>query len=161
MSQDPIAVFYEHPEWFKPMFAEFERRGIPYVKLHAGRHWYDPARLSVPYSLIVNRMSPSAFTRGHADTIPYTLNYLAYLKDIGANVLNGYDAYRNEFSKAGQIALLSHLGIRHPKTRVIILSVMENNSPVAQEARDLGVFDYFRKPPNFQNLLERIAEAMA
>ena len=25
-----IAIFYEHPEWFKPMFAELNRRGIAY-----------------------------------------------------------------------------------------------------------------------------------
>ena len=119
MPKDPIAVFYEHPKWFKPMFTEFERRGVPFKKLRADQHWYDPHQRNIPYSLIVNRMSPSAGTRGRADTIPYTMNYLAYLKDIGANVLNGYDAYLNEFSKAGQIALLSRLGIRHPSSRVI------------------------------------------
>ena len=27
----PIAILYEHPEWFKPLFAELERRDIPYV----------------------------------------------------------------------------------------------------------------------------------
>ncbi|MFQ6028728.1 MAG: RimK family alpha-L-glutamate ligase, partial [Dehalococcoidia bacterium] len=72
-----------------------------------------------PYSLIVNRMSPSAFTRGHAHAIPYTLQYLAYLKEIGAQVLNGYDAYVYEFSKARQISLLHRLGLRYPRARVI------------------------------------------
>ncbi len=55
---------------------------------------------------------------------------------------------------------LRWIRINHPKTKVIILSVLETNSPVAQEARDMGVFDYFRKPPNFQDLLARIGEAM-
>ena len=25
----PIAIYYEHPEWFRPLFAELDRRGIP------------------------------------------------------------------------------------------------------------------------------------
>jgi hypothetical protein len=64
-------------------------------------------------------MSPSAHTRGHTQAIFYTLNYLAYLKDIGANVLNGYDAYVYEFSKARQLSLLHRLGLRYPRARVI------------------------------------------
>ncbi len=55
---------------------------------------------------------------------------------------------------------LRWIRINHPKTKVIILSVLESNSPAAQEAKDMGVFDYFRKPPNFQDLLARIEEAM-
>ncbi len=29
----PIAIYYEQPNWFKPLFAELDRRGTPYVKL--------------------------------------------------------------------------------------------------------------------------------
>ena len=36
----------------------------------------------------------SAHTRGHPQAIFYTLEYLAYLKEIGANVLHGYDGGR-------------------------------------------------------------------
>ncbi|HXO40925.1 MAG TPA: hypothetical protein VN999_05710, partial [Thermoanaerobaculia bacterium] len=39
----PLAVYYEHPVWFERLFAELDRRGTPYVKLHAGSHFYDPA----------------------------------------------------------------------------------------------------------------------
>jgi biotin carboxylase len=49
----------------------------------------------------------------------YTLHYLAYLQEIGANVLNGYDTYVYEFSKARQIGLLHRLGLRYPCTRVV------------------------------------------
>ena len=116
---DTIAVYYEHPEWFEPMFAEFDRRGVAYERLLAHEHVFNPSNLETPYALVLNRMSPSAFTRGRAHTIPYTLQYLAYLKDIGANVLNGFDAYQYEFSKARQLGLLAELGIKHPKSRVI------------------------------------------
>jgi glutathione synthase/RimK-type ligase-like ATP-grasp enzyme len=42
----PLAVYYEHPVWFERLFAELDRRGTPYVKLHSGSHFYDPAGLA-------------------------------------------------------------------------------------------------------------------
>ena len=30
---DPIGVLYEHPEWFAPLFAELDRRGLPYTPI--------------------------------------------------------------------------------------------------------------------------------
>ncbi len=113
----PLAVFYEHLEWFRPLFAELDRRGVPYVRLLAHRHHFDPDERECPYALVVNRMSPSARTRGHADAIPYTLEYLAHLEAIGTNVLNGYQAYRYEFSKARQLGLMARLGLPHPRAR--------------------------------------------
>jgi RimK-like ATP-grasp domain len=114
-----IAIFYEHPEWFTALFAELDRRGIAYNRLLAHAHGFDPAEAHTPYALIVNRMSPSAYVRGHAQAIFYTLHYLAHLQAIGANVLNGYDAYVYEFSKARQLGLLHRLGLRYPRARVI------------------------------------------
>ncbi len=114
-----IAVFYEHPEWFTLLFAELDRRGVAYDRLLAYEHQFDPTEQSCRYALIVNRMSPSAYTRGHAPAIFYTLQYLSHLKEIGADVLNGYDAYLYEFSKARQLALLHRLGLRYPRARVI------------------------------------------
>src|ERR671923_1987168 len=114
-----LAIYYEHPEWFKPLFAELDRRGVAYDHLLAHEHAFDPAMRTSPYALIVNRMSPSAFKRGHTQAIFGTLPYLAYLKEIGANVLNGYDAYVYEFSKARQLGLLHRLGLPYPRARVI------------------------------------------
>ena len=39
----PIAVYHEHQEWFRPLFAELDRRGTPYVRIDARRHHYDVA----------------------------------------------------------------------------------------------------------------------
>ncbi len=114
-----LAIFYEHPEWFKPLFVELDRRGVPHDRLLAHEHHFDPTERHSPYALIVNRMSPSAHTRGHTQAIFYALQYLAYLKEIGANVLNGYDAYVYEFSKVRQLMLLERLGLRYPRARVI------------------------------------------
>ena len=72
----PIAVFYEHPEWFRPLFATLDRRGLPYVRLRADRHGFDPSATSVPYSLVVNRMSASSYLRGHTNAIFQAQQYL-------------------------------------------------------------------------------------
>jgi len=26
---NPIAIFHEHPDWFRPLFAELDRRAVP------------------------------------------------------------------------------------------------------------------------------------
>ena len=114
----PIGVLYEHPQWFEPLFAELDRRGLPYERVDATELVFDPADPEPRYSLLVNRMSPSAWTRGNANSIFQTLHYLAYLDRIGAPVLNGLGAYELELSKARQAALLAELGIAHPRTHV-------------------------------------------
>ena len=85
----PIGILYEHPEWFRPLFAELDRRGLPYERVDATTLVFDPADPEPRHSLLVNRMSPSAWTRGHESAIFQTLHYLAYLDRIGAPVLNG------------------------------------------------------------------------
>jgi hypothetical protein len=114
----PIGILYEHPQWFTPLFAELDRRGLPYEKLDATRLVFDPDDREPSHSLVVNRMSPSAWTRGHGQAIFHTLHYLTYLDGIGTPVLNGLRAYELELSKARQAALLAELGIPHPRTRV-------------------------------------------
>jgi hypothetical protein len=116
----PIAIYYEQPNWFKPLFAEMDRRGTPYVKLFAPDHTYSPAdHPEEQYSLVFNRMSPSAWNRGHGDQIFYTGGYLEHLESRGVRVINGVQAFRSELSKAGQLSLLEELGLAYPKARVI------------------------------------------
>ena len=116
----PIAIYYEQPHWFQPLFAELDRRGTPYVKLHAAEHSFavedHPERA---YALVVNRMSPSAWNRGHGDAIFYTLGYLEHLAARGVRVINGRQAYASELSKAAQLSMLDSLGLGYPKARVI------------------------------------------
>jgi biotin carboxylase len=114
----PIAIFYEHPEWFKPLFAELDRRGTPYVKLHADEHVFDPGETPA-WSLVFNRMSPSAYLRGRGDAIFYTQAFLAHLERRGIRVVNGTEAFGNEISKAAQLALIESLGLPYPRARVI------------------------------------------
>src|SRR2546429_649267 len=118
-TQRPIAIYYEHPDWFRPLFQELDRRGVPYVRIDAADHRFDAGDGRPPYSLVFNRMSPSAYLRGHGNAIFYTLHYLAYLKRHDVRVINGYDAYVTETSKALQLSLLHHLGLPYPRAPAI------------------------------------------
>ena len=114
-----VGILYEHPLWFEPLFDELNRRGIPFERINAARLAYNPVVTSPPYSVVVNRMSPSAWLRGNTSAVFSTPNFLAYLEDIGTPVINGHQAFSYEISKARQVTLASQLGIRHPPTRVI------------------------------------------
>ena len=117
--EKPIAVFYEHPDWFRPLFSEFESRGLPFVKLNAAQHYFDVAEQEPPYSLFFNRMSPSAYLRNNEQGIFYTLGLLAHLEKLGVPVVNGYKAFQYETSKALQLSLLQSLQLPYPKAKVI------------------------------------------
>ena len=115
-----IAVYYEHPVWFERLFAEFERRGTAYLRLATESHVFDPAATGpADFGLVFNRMSPSAFKRGHGHAIFYTLQWLAHLEQRGVQVINGERAFRHEISKALQLTLIASLGLAAPRTRVI------------------------------------------
>ncbi len=118
MNKKPIAVYYEHPDWFRPLFAELEKREMPFEKIDAASHFYNPKRAK-NYSLFFNRMSASAYLRGHGNAVFYTLGLLASLEKQGVRVVNGYDAFQIETSKALQLALFESLGIKFPETRII------------------------------------------
>src|SRR6478672_8925236 len=115
----PIAVYHEHPDWFKPLFAELDRRRLPYVRLDAAAHVFDPSERTSPYSLVVNRASPSAYLRGHRQSTFHTLHWLRHLERLGVPVVNGSQAYGMELSKATQCDLMTELGVPFPKSRVI------------------------------------------
>jgi len=113
-----IGIYYEHPHWFTPLFAELDRRGTPYTRLHAERHRFDPAS-PPPYALVFNRMSPSAWQRGHGHAVFYTHHLLAHLERHGVRVVNGTRAFQAETSKALQLSVLRELGLPYPPSRII------------------------------------------
>ena len=119
MRPSPIAVYHEHPDWFRPLFTELERRGLPYVRLDAASHRYDPSERSVPYSLVLNRASPSAYLRGHGQSTFHTLHWLRHLERLGVPVVNGSVTYGYELSKATQLDALVELGLPFPRSVVI------------------------------------------
>jgi hypothetical protein len=116
----PIAIYYEQPHWFKPLFAELDRRGTRYVKINAVDHAYAiEDHPEQRFSIVLNRMSPSAWNREHGDAIFYTLGFLDQLERRGVRVINGLKAFRTELSKAAQLSMLASLDLPFPKARVI------------------------------------------
>jgi glutathione synthase/RimK-type ligase-like ATP-grasp enzyme len=115
----PLAFLYEHSEWFKPIFAELDRRGVAFDKIFIPDHFYDIGAKNPSFKVLFNRMSPSADSRQHGSGIFHTLAYLEHLELQGIRVINGAKAFRYEISKAAQHSLLKSLGIRFPPSRVI------------------------------------------
>ncbi|HEY3120223.1 MAG TPA: hypothetical protein VGL15_06335 [Vicinamibacteria bacterium] len=131
-----IAVYYEHPDWFRPLFAELERRDHPHLRWHAAEHLFDPAdaaRHERDHMVVFNRMSPSAWKRGHGAAILYTRHYLAWLEANHVLVVNGSKAFAFETSKALQVALIEGLRLRAPRTRVL-----NHPSTLARAAEELS-----------------------
>jgi glutathione synthase/RimK-type ligase-like ATP-grasp enzyme len=114
-----LGIYYEHPDWYRPLFEELDRRGVPYDKLHADDHSYDPSDAVSAHAVVFNRMSPSAYIRGRGHLTFYTQQYLAHLERLGVRVINGYAAWQTEISKAYQLTLLERLGLPYPRARVI------------------------------------------
>ena len=115
----PIAIYYEHPDWFKPLFAELEKRGLPFEKIDAVNHQFDISDSAKKYSLVFNRMSPSAYLRNGTQGIFYTQSYLKFLEDSCVKTINGYKAFLYETSKANQLSLIHKLGYKYPKAKVV------------------------------------------
>lgn len=115
----PIGIYFEQPNWFVPLFAQMDAKGANWEKIDARYHWFDPAAGESEFSVVFNRMSPSAWQRGVGHGIFYTLNYLKHLEDKGVRVVNGYRGFVTETSKAQQLLMLERLGLPYPKAIVI------------------------------------------
>lgn len=114
-----LAILYEHPQWFAPLFAALERRGIGHVALHADGHGFDPGAAEVPAPLIFNRIAMSSFLREPEHPIFYAQALMAHWAAAGARVLNGAAAMAVDASKARQLSLIAGLGLAVPATRVV------------------------------------------
>jgi hypothetical protein len=134
-----IGVLYEHPEWFKPLFAELDRRGLAWERLDATRLLFSPEP-ERRFGLVFNRMSPSASLRGAGHAIFSTRHYLSRLELHGVPTVNGAHAFSLETSKVTQLALVASLGLRAPRTRVV------NRVELAPEAAQGLRFPVLVKP---------------
>ena len=113
-----LAILYEHPEWFRPLFAELRRRGIAFTEWRADALSYDLDEREFP-DLVLNRMSPSAASRGHGHGQFAVRDFLAFLDSRKVAVVNGATAYEYEISKVRQHALFQRVGARTPRTKVV------------------------------------------
>jgi glutathione synthase/RimK-type ligase-like ATP-grasp enzyme len=114
-----LAILYEHPKWFLPLFAALDRRGVRYEAIHLGAHSFDPTSRDIPAPVVLSRVAMSSFLREVDHGIFYAQSLLAHWEANGARVLNGADVLAIDTSKARQLSLISKLGYQVPATRVV------------------------------------------
>ena len=114
-----IAVLYEHPKWFEPLFAALERHGVAFEAIRLSDHAFDPASTAVPAPVVLSRVAMSSFLRESEHGIFYAEALLAHWAANGARVLNGAETIAVDSSKARQLSLISRLGYGIPATRVV------------------------------------------
>ncbi len=113
-----LAILYEHPLWFEPLFAALDARGVDYVRFGPEGSW-DPAGSPPPARVVLNRIAMSSFLRSDEHPIFYATALLDHWRRAGARVVNGADVLAVDASKARQLALIAALGLAIPATRVV------------------------------------------
>ena len=113
-----LAILYEHPRWFAPLFAALDARGVDHVRLGPDGAW-DPAGSPPPAPVVLNRIAMSSFLRDDEHPIFHTIALLDHWRRAGARVVNGADVVAIDASKARQLSLLAGLGLAIPATRVV------------------------------------------
>ncbi len=134
-----IAIFHEHPEWNAPLFDELDRRGLDWTAIDASSGNFDPTFVG-GWDLLVNRMSPSAWTRGHMTAMLQTPEFLRNVESVGVPVINGSASYEFELSKRNQLNLLGREQVRHPEGRPVL-----STGEIIEAATDL-TFPVLVKP---------------
>ena len=113
-----LAVFYEHPKWFEPLFAALDRRGVDWTAIPIQDHAFDPAASAPPAGVILNRLAMSSFLRQDEHALFYSLAALDHWQGLGARVINGAAPLAYDLSKARQLSLFRRAGLDIPSTRV-------------------------------------------
>jgi glutathione synthase/RimK-type ligase-like ATP-grasp enzyme len=114
-----LAILYEHPDWFRPLFASLRRRGIAFEAIHLADHGFDPGSPAVPAPIVLSRVAMSGFLRQQEHGIFYAQGLLAHWAANGAHVLNGAGVLAVDSSKARQLSLIAGLGLAIPETRIV------------------------------------------
>lgn len=113
-----LAILYEHPQWFEPLFAALDRAGIGYLPIRVTDHHFDLAERP-PAPVVFNRVAMSSFLREAEHPLFYTASLLYHWRRSGARVLNGPEVLSIDTSKARQLSLIAGLGHAIPDTRVV------------------------------------------
>jgi glutathione synthase/RimK-type ligase-like ATP-grasp enzyme len=114
-----LAILYEHPAWFEPLFAGLDRRGVAYSKILLTDHCFDPADPSPPAPVVLSRVAMSGFLREPEHGIFYAAALLDHWERGGAKILNGPSTIAIDSSKARQLSLIAALGHAIPRTRTV------------------------------------------
>lgn len=134
-----LAILYEHPEWFRPLFEALRAHSIAYEEWRAESLTIDAGRVRYP-DVVFNRMSASAAWRGHGCAQFAAGELLALLESRGVDVVNGAAAYAVEISKLRQASVFSKAGVRRPATLAV-----NRRELIVEAARSLG-YPLFVKP---------------
>ena len=113
-----LALLFEHPSWFVPLFAALDRRGVDYASLRPDGH-FDPGERQAPARVVFNRIAMSSFLRSDEHPIFHGLALLDHWQRAGARVVNGPAVLAIDASKARQLSLIASLGLAIPATRVV------------------------------------------
>ena len=113
-----LAVFYEHPQWFEPLFRELDRRGVDWAPIAIQDHSFDPADARPPAPVILNRLAMSSFLRQEEHALFYSVAALGHWESLGARVINGPGPLAYDTNKARQLSLFRSCGVEIPRTRV-------------------------------------------
>jgi hypothetical protein len=112
-----LAVLYEHPTWFQPLFAALDRAGVSWSAASLTDHVFDPAASSPPAPVVFSRLAMSAAQREPEHPIFYAQALYDHWTALGAHVVNGR-ALALDASKARQLSMVRRLGLLTPETRV-------------------------------------------
>lgn len=112
-----LAVVYEHPQWFEPLFETLDRRGVSYVKVPLAGHVFNPAGTPAPARVVFSRVAMSSFLREPEHPIFYAQSLFEHWQGQGTRVVNA-SALNIDTSKARQMSLIARLGLKGPATRV-------------------------------------------
>jgi len=113
-----LAILYEHPDWFRPLFAALDAAGIDYTARTPDGDW-NPAGSAPPAPVILNRIAMSSFLRAGEHPIFYATALFDHWARGGARVVNGADVLAIDASKARQLSLIASLGYAVPATRIV------------------------------------------
>ncbi|WP_332658126.1 ATP-grasp domain-containing protein [Brevundimonas sp.] len=111
-----LAVVYEHPQWFEPLFEALDRRGVSWVKTPLAGDVFDPAASPAPARVVFSRVAMSSFLREPEHPIFYAQSLFEHWEGRGTRVINA-SALPIDTSKARQLSLIARLGFRGPETR--------------------------------------------
>jgi len=135
-----LAVYYEHPAWFEPLFKILDQRGLSWTRIRIQDHILDPGSPIPPAPVVFNRLAMSSFLRQSEHAIYHSLATISHWELAGARVVNGTAALNIDISKARQLSLFRSLGVAAPKTRVV-----HRRADVALAAAQIG-FPLILKP---------------
>jgi glutathione synthase/RimK-type ligase-like ATP-grasp enzyme len=113
-----LAVFYEHPQWFEPLFAALDRHGLDWKAIRIQDHTFDPADPKPPAPVVLNRLAMSSFLRQEEHALFYSMAVLGHWESLGARVINGPGVLAYDTNKARQLSLFRTAGLDIPATRV-------------------------------------------